>query len=668
MAVCVLIGCTAGASQLAGAETNGEPQLSVRLDGDLKPVLDIRGIAGSTNQLQYASGVTGASNWTALVDFALTSSSFSYVDTNAGETALRFYRVVRLASVGDPVPEPDVLYVARSGNDDTAVRGRPERPWGSVTNALAAARNGDAILVYPGTYPVVAARVTRGEQPPLTVMNKTNLFILGVGGGVRICGTNYGDIFSLSYCENIVIAGLTIEGRYEEERALVPHELSAAIALRQGCARVTIENNTIIHHNDHGIAYLMGPGPLPTNNIVVRNNYIEDVGGWFPNLTPPDQPRYDGSAIVPMGGWLVENNHIRNCARGIEPYPNDTELVARCVLRGNTIINTVDFGISSGGSMGNVDLVIEGNHIETEPGFVFHGSRQMSYASGIDFGVAPNIRIRNNTVMGYQMVGVMMVSSVGMTNALIEGNVIRGIGDWNGPGIMVGNHCGNCNNYSGFIIRNNIVSDVSFDGIVFQGRDAVIEGNILSNAKRGYGDRSGIRIRTLGSAISSNIVVSFNRIYDMQEPPSTRYGILIEPGSVDVRLFGNIITGVAESDILNQAGCGVLFDAFARSVGSTNIANYLLVTNTIASAGFQVVEGANAAMGMARLSGGLAMVYTSKVTENSRIFLTVNDPRGEVGTPYVLTRQPGLSFLIKSSAAPADESSVAWLIVEPRTN
>lgn len=86
---------------------------------------------------------------------------------------------------------------------------------------------------------------------------------------------------------------------------------------------------------------------------------------------------------------------------------------------------------------------------------------------------------------------------------------------------------------------------------------------------------------------------------------------------------------------------------------------------TLAGAGFYVKEGTNATMGTATANGTTAVtVSTTKVTANSRIFLTCNDPNG--GTPgieYVSTRTAGTSFAIKSSAG--DTCIVAWIIVEP---
>ena len=89
------------------------------------------------------------------------------------------------------------------------------------------------------------------------------------------------------------------------------------------------------------------------------------------------------------------------------------------------------------------------------------------------------------------------------------------------------------------------------------------------------------------------------------------------------------------------------------------------LTLTTAGNGHYVKEGTNATMGLATLSSGSATVNTTKVTANSRIFLTIQDPNGgTIGTVYVSARTASTSFTITSTSG-SDVSKVAWLIVEP---
>lgn len=81
--------------------------------------------------------------------------------------------------------------------------------------------------------------------------------------------------------------------------------------------------------------------------------------------------------------------------------------------------------------------------------------------------------------------------------------------------------------------------------------------------------------------------------------------------------------------------------------------------------GLYVKEGTNATMGTATLSSGTVTVSTTKVTANSRIFITINGGTlTNVGSTYISARTAGTSFVISSTNI-LDASNVAWIIVEP---
>lgn len=101
---------------------------------------------------------------------------------------------------------------------------------------------------------------------------------------------------------------------------------------------------------------------------------------------------------------------------------------------------------------------------------------------------------------------------------------------------------------------------------------------------------------------------------------------------------------------------------------SPTLAGTVTVTGDVklntAGNGLYVKEGSNASMGVASMTGGTVTVSTTKVTANSRIFLTIQTAGGTLGAVYVSARSAGTSFTI-SSLSVLDTSSVAWLIVEP---
>ena len=82
--------------------------------------------------------------------------------------------------------------------------------------------------------------------------------------------------------------------------------------------------------------------------------------------------------------------------------------------------------------------------------------------------------------------------------------------------------------------------------------------------------------------------------------------------------------------------------------------------------GIYVAEGTNATMGIATLVAGTVTVNTTKVTANSRIFLTRQTTAGTLGASVDVTaRTAGTSFTITSNGSILDTSTVAWIIFEP---
>lgn len=84
----------------------------------------------------------------------------------------------------------------------------------------------------------------------------------------------------------------------------------------------------------------------------------------------------------------------------------------------------------------------------------------------------------------------------------------------------------------------------------------------------------------------------------------------------------------------------------------------------VAGKGLRVKEGSNAKMGTAVLVAGSAVVSTTAVTANSRIFLTNQLLGGTAGFLRISARTAATSFTITSSSG-SDTSTVAWMIVEP---
>mgnify|MGYP001576196577 FL=1 len=131
----------------------------------------------------------------------------------------------------------------------------------------------------------------------------------------------------------------------------------------------------------------------------------------------------------------------------------------------------------------------------------------------------------------------------------------------------------------------------------------------------------------------------------------------------------SIIFGVETDKSFDRTGMNYRLTATQVSVINSSITSTYLATagdmkNTVAGGGIYIKEGVNATMGVATLVGGTVTVSTTKVTANSRIFLTTQTVGGTIGTQYISARVAGTSFTITSTSA-TDTSVIAWQIVEP---
>jgi hypothetical protein len=125
-----------------------------------------------------------------------------------------------------------------------------------------------------------------------------------------------------------------------------------------------------------------------------------------------------------------------------------------------------------------------------------------------------------------------------------------------------------------------------------------------------------------------------------------------------VRLNGNVIE-------FYNAASGTAGNAITWILAATIDAsgNFKLA---VAGGGIYIKEGTNACMGIATLVAGVVVVSTTKVTANSRIFLTRQTVGGTVGTSVDVTaRTAGTSFTITAAGSILDTSTVAWEIKEP---
>ena len=171
-----------------------------------------------------------------------------------------------------------------------------------------------------------------------------------------------------------------------------------------------------------------------------------------------------------------------------------------------------------------------------------------------------------------------------------------------------------------------------------------------------------------------------------------RYGLYLDAMTAIPGTPGSdLIMGAYIADSINvPAGTKIWFDSTTTALGDTGI--FYSSGNTdlevqvdgtdsfrfdadkniskldfkldVVGTGLYIKEGTNATMGTATLVGGAATITTTKVTANSRIYLSNNANGGTVGAVYVSARTASTSFVITSTSG-TDTSTIAWWIVEP---
>lgn len=178
-----------------------------------------------------------------------------------------------------------------------------------------------------------------------------------------------------------------------------------------------------------------------------------------------------------------------------------------------------------------------------------------------------------------------------------------------------------------------------------------------------------------GSDALSGTGTGSNQYLELTGGKDSSNGAMIRLGGVT---YGNssvakgevMLTGGVVASQSGKQGAIVIYTGASATerlrvdyAGDTTLAGNMKLGT--AGNGLYVKEGTNACMGTLTLNGATEVtVNTTKVTANSRIFLTVQAPGGTpAGVAYVSSRSAGTSFGVKGIAA--DTSTVAWLIVEP---
>lgn len=256
------------------------------------------------------------------------------------------------------------------------------------------------------------------------------------------------------------------------------------------------------------------------------------------------------------------------------------------------------------------------------------------------------------------------------------------------------------NNYSNFMTMgywpsqtNNVLNPPSYFG--FQSDSGLFEGSLLFGLRSAATDTWPVeRMRLtkegrLGIGLTPTASLHLAGNYSATTWTTTGIQVALNAATyTDTGTAGTRVTGVA-------VGVGIPTFAGTNAVTITDAATFYIagtpaagtnmtLTNkwaawivgnsrvdgdfklTTAGNGFAIKEGgAGDTMGVATLVGGTVVVNTTKVTANSRIFLTGEGGNiVNLGSYSVSARTAGTSFTILSSNI-LDTNTVGWIIIEP---
>jgi len=364
--------------------------------------------------------------------------------------------------------QPNVLWVSTHGNDRTAIRGDPTRPWRTIGTAITHSISGDAVLILPGRYIVrtVPELGAKRIAAPIRVVGRTNLTITGFGGVPEIYAPDFGDIIQVVSCQNLTFRNLHLRSNASELPA-PPHGQSAGICFRPdepANVRVLIDGCRFTGV-PHAITTFAAPA-VTTDHLTVRDcNFVNC--GWTTGVPTLGQ---DGGALTGFGNHMrFVNNTLDGAIRGIEFYrfPGDPGHT-NALISGNIFLNYWDCAICSfdDGDENQATLdsvVITDNLFEDAPHEVPGGEFSGSAAILINSG--RRITIRGNLVNRGKLYGIKVSALTGPLEYVdITANAVSDVA---GRGIQITDYGPGVQHVR---VANNRIWGNSGGGILAQGR------------------------------------------------------------------------------------------------------------------------------------------------------------------------------------------------------
>lgn len=431
---------------------------------------------------------------------------------------------------------PNSVFLAETGDDDTAERGKANLPFSTLRAATRALQSGDILVIRPGQYTVPALYYNTdiGEiDQDFYLKDLTNVTIQGYGA--QLNADSYGNMLTIEGCERITIEGITWVG---SEVNLGTNNICAAINHRGTNYHTTIQNCAFIDIPDQAISHCWDQLNRPSFYWTIQNN-------WFHNIGQTNHPGVIGGGGVPIpDGSMVSGRPRRliftgNRSTGLNMYgvefdgggdnspANDPE------IKNSVVANNVLEGIYYQGVLlmgkGDIpvqDVTISGNVLSWHTNLV---ATSLSSAL-IHLAGSRNIVVIGNNLTGPvldQGSGTMILVDNPLGDGLhpvsqginITGNTIKG----GSHGMVIAQTVGVASIVDGVRIVNNVFRAQGASHISVAGTAIHIVGNSLLGCGL-YGGTvwtQAVRLWDFDGAPATGFVMRDNILDDVWSPPNT---------------------------------------------------------------------------------------------------------------------------------------------------
>ncbi len=226
----------------------------------------------------------------------------------------------------------------------------PGQPFATIAAAVAAAKDGDELLVQAGTYINDFAYID------------ANITIRGVGGMAKLLATE-----APGNRKGILVtnADVTLD-RLDLSGARVPDGNGAGVRYEGGDLLIT---NSRIHHNENGIL----ANPVPDGTITIRNSEIDHNGagdGYTHNV-------YAGR----IARLTIEDSYIHGASVGhqVKSRAEETVITGSRIFDGPGGTGSYSIDLPDGGKAVLRDNVLEQGAASQNPAIVHFGGESAGY-------------------------------------------------------------------------------------------------------------------------------------------------------------------------------------------------------------------------------------------------------------------------------------------------